>query len=127
MRPFEQACRGCGKAIVWGVDEKSFGKLPLDASAPVYHYRGASARGPMFQRDTRGVDDRRRALVSHFATCPAADQFSKSGRTYPDELLEVVVKAKALLDSRRGQLHPLDDPECDLELAVEAWEEVSKS
>ncbi|MGB0685284.1 MAG: hypothetical protein ACPGQD_03720 [Planctomycetota bacterium] len=127
MRPFEQACRGCGKAIVWGVCEESAGKLPLDASAPVYLFKGMSARGPVFERDTRNESGRRRAMVSHFATCPSANEFSKSGRAYPKELLEVVTKAKDLLGSRRGQLHPFDDLECDLELAIEAWEEASKS
>lgn len=62
---------GCGKPIVWGLDPQ--GKaIPLDPSAPVYRVmRHDSGGRPLIERD-------RGAMVSHFATCPKANEFSKS-------------------------------------------------
>lgn len=58
------ACRGCGAAILWGWDEGTDKKIPLDASAPVY-----VQDGPVIRRTHN-------AWVSHFKTCPDAAQFS---------------------------------------------------
>jgi hypothetical protein len=64
-------CRGCGKPIVWAVlvDGK---KIPLDPRPPVYDQIGTAKDGsPMVQRA-------RTCMVSHFATCPKASEFSGS-------------------------------------------------
>jgi len=65
-------CKGCGKEIFWGTtwDGKS---IPLDPRAPVY-----SAVKPW---DASSCIVRTElAMVSHFATCPNANDFSASNR-----------------------------------------------
>lgn len=72
-------CKGCGAEILWAKNEN--GKMmPLDAKAPVYvltirNDMGTEAR---CQRAEKG-----RAFVSHFATCPKANEFSGSKRVDP--------------------------------------------
>jgi hypothetical protein len=64
-------CRGCGKPLLFVKDAN--GKVhPLDASAPVY----------MLQADLTGatIAVRTTAYVSHFSTCPKANDFSASNR-----------------------------------------------
>jgi hypothetical protein len=61
-------CAGCSKAILWAVNEDG-ARIPLDPVAPVYEVDGQVVRRT------------RQALVSHFATCPKADQFSAGRRT----------------------------------------------
>lgn len=67
-------CRGCGKPIVWGktADGKN---IPLDPKPPCY--RVVDADDP----DKVEVERDENVLVSHFATCPKADQFSGRNRT----------------------------------------------
>ena len=80
-----QPCRGCGKPILWAALADVDGKLvvnengspkciPLDPRAPVYHVR--------FFDDGRSSEADRApdTFVSHFATCPAANQFSGSSK-----------------------------------------------
>ena len=66
-------CRGCGAPIVWAVLENGT-KVPLDPKPPVYHTGTLRPDGGV--NATRD----REALVSHFATCPQANQFSGKGR-----------------------------------------------
>lgn len=62
------ACKGCGKEIVWGRTED--GKhIPLDPSAPVYHY-DIDGTGKITKTQ------RAQFMVSHFSTCPKANDFS---------------------------------------------------
>lgn len=63
-------CRGCGKSIVWA-ETREGGKIPLDPVPPVYHVA--------FTEDGKRVisDRRRSSMVSHFATCPKASEFSR--------------------------------------------------
>lgn len=72
-----QPCKGCGRPILWGRSED--GKpLPLDASAPVYLREfDPETRRTFWVLDARGPSGRI-ALVSHFVTCPARDQFKKA-------------------------------------------------
>jgi len=62
-------CKGCGKEIVWGqtMDGK---KIPLDPKPPVYRLAGNNEDG------TQYVSRDKQAMVTHFATCSAASQFS---------------------------------------------------
>lgn len=70
-------CKGCGKQIVWGSyldGENREKRVPLDPAPPVYRVVRHDAGGDALIR--RDPD----AMVSHFATCPKADQFSGRGR-----------------------------------------------
>lgn len=60
-------CRGCGKPIVWGTDENGK-RIPLDPRAPVY----------LVVEGVNGYELKRvpQVLVTHFATCSKAQDFS---------------------------------------------------
>lgn len=61
-------CKGCGKPIVWGVDAMGQ-RIPLDPSAPVYRMDEQPDGSIVAARDLRYA-------VSHFKTCPKANEFS---------------------------------------------------
>jgi hypothetical protein len=61
------ACRGCGKPIVWGVTSDGK-KIPLDPRPPTYRIVNDIPDSVKVVRDTF-------VMVSHFATCPKANQF----------------------------------------------------
>lgn len=76
-------CKGCGAEIIWARNENNK-MVPLDAKAPVYvlTIRESRSLGPAdvycspigearCQRTEKG-----RAFVSHFVTCPKANEFS---------------------------------------------------
>lgn len=67
-------CRGCGKAIVF-VTNNEGKSVPLDPVAPVYVRMRDGDGGALWARDTSGE-----ILVSHFATCSRANDFSGSSR-----------------------------------------------
>ncbi|MCC6671074.1 MAG: hypothetical protein IT458_08435 [Planctomycetes bacterium] len=72
-------CKGCGRGIVWATKEDG-GKVPLDASAPVY---AVTEVGDEIAGGAEAVVLAKRAerhLVSHFATCPQASEFSGRSR-----------------------------------------------
>ena len=72
------ACRGCGKQILFVTtcDGKT---VPLDPTPPVYHRIYDPDSGVHFW--IRGSNDPEpTAMVSHFATCRAANDFSGSGQ-----------------------------------------------
>lgn len=62
-------CRGCGKGIIWATIQNNNKKIPLDPRPSVYEYDQTSGEcmqsSPAF-------------MVSHFATCPKANDFSAS-------------------------------------------------
>lgn len=66
-------CRGCGKKIIWGVTPDGK-KIPLDAVAPVYHVVGEDACTPTAERASA-------CFVTHFATCPDANRFSRGNKS----------------------------------------------
>lgn len=66
-------CKGCGKEIVWGVTEDGK-KIPLDPRPPVYRWTSHGVPRVGNERIARDKN----AMVTHFATCKAADQFSGS-------------------------------------------------
>ena len=68
--------RGCGKTILWGVDEKGR-RIPLDPHAPVYHVMSFNAATQTYAVERAG-GERPINYVSHFATCPKANEFSSS-------------------------------------------------
>jgi len=64
----EGACRGCGKTIKWATTKE--GKwIPLDPQPPVFRME-RDFDGTLIARLDRD------AFVSHFSTCPKANQFS---------------------------------------------------
>lgn len=66
------SCRGCGKAIEWGVTEEGK-RIPLDPTPPVYSILST-------QPGDLKVARNHEAMVSHFATCPDANKFSGSNK-----------------------------------------------
>lgn len=67
-------CRGCGKPMLWGVDQETGAKIPLDPRAPVYELCALEE-----STNTFTVRRSKTHHVSHFATCPKANQFSGKG------------------------------------------------
>lgn len=66
-------CRGCNREIVWGTTEDGK-KIPLDPRAPVYVSIRQDASGDLLIKRTS------MSMVSHFATCSAANRFSGSNK-----------------------------------------------
>ncbi len=66
----ESKCAGCGATIVWAVNPATGKKVPLDPRAPIYRFVDAPG-GPEALRETDGE-----LMVSHFATCTKAADFS---------------------------------------------------
>jgi hypothetical protein len=66
------ACRGCGKEIVWAVNRQTGAKVPLDPRAHVYTETGRTEIGDPIVERAPGP------MVTHFATCPKANDFSGS-------------------------------------------------
>ena len=80
-KPRQSLCRGCGKPILWGTEEGTGRRLPLDPTPPVYEVQGFYDGGDTGEGQDIGVTAVRRhfkAYVSHFATCPKANEFSGS-------------------------------------------------
>lgn len=74
-------CKGCGKPIVWAKDEKGQA-IPLDPRAPVYDVIEVR-EGVTCVRSKPGqnvMGHNLASMVSHFATCSKAAQFSGSKR-----------------------------------------------
>jgi hypothetical protein len=67
-------CKGCGVPIVWAELENGK-RVPLDPRPAVYEVT-LEGIAPEALSATRA--DRRRFMVSHFATCPDANRFSRS-------------------------------------------------
>lgn len=72
LKPFTRNCRLCGKPLVFGVNKETGARVPLDTVAPT------------FAVETNGeaslIATRADAYVSHFATCPAANQFGRNAK-----------------------------------------------
>jgi hypothetical protein len=63
-------CKGCSKEILWGVDSKGT-RIPLDTTPPTYVVVGNEKDGTVKIVRSSGY-------VSHFATCPKANEFSNT-------------------------------------------------
>lgn len=66
-------CRGCGRQVVFVTAEGK--KVPLDPSAPVFVREADGDGGGVWAQDRSGS-----VLVSHFATCSRANDFSGRNR-----------------------------------------------
>lgn len=74
-------CKGCGKKIIFGQTES--GKVvPLDPAPPVFEVWQKAPDGTTFVK--RNLS----AFVSHFATCPRANDFSGSKKKKTGELYD---------------------------------------
>jgi hypothetical protein len=84
MVPPTTPCKGCGHLIVWGVTEEGK-RIPLDPRPPVYlvSYNGEEhittavrANG----EEAPKLESEATFMVSHFATCTHANEFSGKGK-----------------------------------------------
>lgn len=66
-------CKGCGAEILWATNENDK-KIPLDARAIVY-------RTTTVEGEVLAVPDKE-CYVTHFATCPKANDFSGSKKKW---------------------------------------------
>jgi hypothetical protein len=69
-------CKGCGKRILFARVKNQKGDLvhvPLDPAPPIYHIAFNEDGTAEAVRGTRN-----RLMVSHFNTCPKANEFSGS-------------------------------------------------
>jgi len=73
------SCRGCGANITWAVTEDGK-KIPLDMRPPVYELMTMNPFDANRALTAMRLD-RARFGVSHFATCPKANDFSASKET----------------------------------------------
>jgi len=80
-------CNGCGKKIVW-LQMEDGTKVPLDPTPAVYFIEGqtgGSIENNATYRGRRANGHKERAvgqaMVSHFATCPQAADFSGRNKT----------------------------------------------
>jgi len=69
----DSTCKGCGKRIIWGIMENG-ARVPMDPVPPVYEV--VDKMEPNSSEIVRRCD-RARFMVSHFATCPKANDFSR--------------------------------------------------
>lgn len=68
-------CKGCGKEMVWGITGTGK-KIPLDPGPAIY--RVVELNGVAKNEGEAFVERIPGAMVSHFATCPKAADFSGS-------------------------------------------------
>ena len=77
-------CKGCGNTIVWA--ETSHGKnVPLDPKAVVYSVRPENGKLIAVAITGHTGPSGDTIMVSHFNTCPKANDFSGSRRVAPPE------------------------------------------
>lgn len=69
--PFTRPCRACGRTIAM-VRTPDGTSIPLDMVAPVWRIETDLTGEPVAVRDMG-------ARVTHFATCPSANEFSGKG------------------------------------------------
>lgn len=62
-------CKGCNKEILWGTTSEGR-QIPLDPAAPVYSLIESGGQTKVVRTEL--------AMVSHFATCSKANDFSAS-------------------------------------------------
>jgi hypothetical protein len=72
-------CQGCGKPIVWAADPKGHA-IPLDPKPALYVVTEGMPDATVCQRlDPNSMlvaGDVATVMVTHFATCPKASEFS---------------------------------------------------
>lgn len=76
-------CRGCGRDVVWAVDEADGKRRCLDAVSPVYEVQ--DPEDPLAHEVPPTCRRHKGAFVLHFVTCPARDMFSSKSKKQPTE------------------------------------------
>lgn len=71
LKPYSRRCRACGKLLIFAVTDAGM-RVPLDTVAPTFSVQQEGDRSLRAARSE--------TFVSHFATCPAATDFSRKGR-----------------------------------------------
>lgn len=80
MAIIEGKCAGCGRPIVWGQLPDGT-KIPMDPKPATYLLLAPALEHYKVQRANGNKDKAQgQVMVSHFATCPKADQFSRNNR-----------------------------------------------
>lgn len=70
-------CKGCGKEILWMKTTENK-MIPLDPKPPIYEVHDAAPEEFKGGADCYGARADKGYYVSHFATCPKANDFSAS-------------------------------------------------
>ena len=111
----ETVCRGCGKPILWiTVGTK---KIPLDLKPIIYVYDESRHEANAHWKQV----DQGKAGVSHFITCPKANDFSGSNKDKPPTTSAAPASAGGALDSAStvAFLRAID---CSTEIEPTDWE-----
>jgi hypothetical protein len=87
------ACKGCGKKILWA-KLGSGGSVPLDPVPPVYRLTLDDNSNFVAFRAEHDVNVGDAFFVSHFATCPRANDFTKKALSEPDHKAEAAGDAQ---------------------------------
>lgn len=66
-------CKGCGRPIVWAMNTQTKAFIPLDPAPLTYTVQKSAGDGPLICGPIEG-------MVSHFTTCPKANEFSGSSK-----------------------------------------------
>jgi hypothetical protein len=94
----------CGKKIVFG-DREGQKAVPLDASAPVFAVEMVSdGRLSATRAPHHIVPGQPAYLVSHFATCARAGEFSSAKNERQQAIEELIAAAGEIRKQREGQL-----------------------
>jgi hypothetical protein len=82
-------CKGCGIVILWARAPEG-GAIPLDPRAIVYEvHEGPGGTLQASKAPRLGKDQKHGFAVSHFATCPKANEFSGTAAKAPLPLRHV--------------------------------------
>ena len=73
------SCRSCGKEIVWAVSPNGK-KIPLEEIKTQIYRMGGGAFEPKDRATKLDPDMTGRLYISHFATCPEANDWGKKGK-----------------------------------------------
>lgn len=101
-------CRGCGKPMIWGISKNGKMRIPLDPKAPVYYVLGnynVGENGEGADIKATIVERAQGYFVTHFATCPNANDFSRSKKNLPG-----VKEAEQLYSGQCNHQIPIGQP-----------------
>jgi hypothetical protein len=90
-------CKGCGKGIIWGVTLEGK-KIPLEECKHVYV--GVNTNYPIGTNDFEITKPPVVIWISHFLTCPKANNFSGSQKTKGQREFEVATEI--LINNTKG-------------------------
>jgi hypothetical protein len=75
------SCRGCGRKILWAKDTATGKAIPLDTTPPIYMVTQDAENNLSSVRANQNFNTGEPMFyVSHFTTCPKANDFSHGRR-----------------------------------------------